>query len=763
MLKNSFLLVLLISLTLAQTTGNIKRLTEPPEGFDLTMMPKPAFGPSQTYTITLRANTYTIDTSENKYHEIRMTDFGLLSISGKPELPSKSFEVALPPEANVISIDLVNKVEMQIDSKFNVRPSLPLVPGISSEDYAKKSKEEYERNYKETYLSDNSYPEELLKLEGCSNMRKWRYASIRFTPFQYKPKSQTLTFIKSATVKITYSIPFKSKVNLQDTVFDMKAKRFFINYEEAKKWYEPKGHSEIDEKMPYYSYFILIPSDEYIGPMTNFALWKASRFAPDTVVYATTDWVNTYFTGRDLAEKVRNALIYLYNRGIRYALLIGEAWQIPMRECWPNPNDHQRRSRENPVPTDYYYADLTGDWDSDGDGYFGEYGQDAVDFAADIYVGRIDWADTSIVRKICNKTVTFEQNTGSWKKNALLLGAIWNYENENGYLRTDGALTLQMIKDSCLTPNQWTYTRLYEKAGISPSIYLCEDSISRERTIAWWTNYSYGFVNWQGHGSEYASYRKIWSWDNGNNIPESNELDMPEFFSSSDAQLLNDNYPSVIYSSSCLNGIPDTNFYCLGDYLHKNGAVAFIGGSRVTWYRTGWQGWSEGASQSLNCYFVWWMIEPPPWPVGDALYASKNEYRSNHYSDWHDQHNLFVYNLWGDPSLYWVGYTGIQEATNVLPSTYSPSPSLKISQNPSLNALSFKYFLPAKSKVSITVFDIEGREVKGFSNLKTEPGWNKITWGWKDNLGKKLPAGIYICLLKYENFILNEKVVKLEQ
>lgn len=758
MLKNIFLaLLVLISLISSQTTGNIKRLTEPPEGFGLAMMPKPDFGPSQTYTITLRANEYIIDTTEDKYQEIRMTEFGLLSIPGKPELPSRSFSVALPPEAKVISIDLANKMEIPIDGKFNVKPALSPVPGISSKEYEKRAKEEYERNYKEIYFTDNPYPEELVKLEGSGSMRKWRYVSIRFTPFRYKPNSQTLTFIKSATVKITYSIPFKSKVNLQDTVFDSKAKHFFINYEDAKRWYEPKGRSEKDEKMPYYSYFILIPSDEYIEPMWSFALWKASLTAPDTVIYATTDWVDTYFTGRDLAEKIRNALIYLSDRGIEYALLIGEPWQIPMRECWPNPNDHQRQSGNNPVPTDYYYADLTSNWDSDGDGYFGEYGQDAVDFAADIYVGRIDWADTSVVRKICNKTVAFEHNTGSWKKNALLLGAIWNYENENGYLRTDGALTLQMIKDTCLIPNQWTYSRLYEKAGISPSIYLCEDSITRDKTIAWWVNNHFGFVTWQGHGSGTGAYRKIWRWDNGNNIPEQGELEEVEFFDRADAASLNDNYPSVVYSSSCLNGIPDTTFYCLGDYLHRNGAVAFIGGSRITWYRLGWSGWRDGYDQSLNCYFADEMIGGVS-KVGEALYSSKLTYSEVNRSNWSDQHNLFVFNLWGDPSLNWLGYQGIEEFA----SSYSPTiyPSMKLFPNPSLRFLSIKYFLPANSKISLTIFDILGRAVKSFCNLKTESGWSKITWNWKDDLGKKLPAGIYMCQLKTEPYIISEKVIK---
>lgn len=57
-----------------------------------------------------------------------------------------------------------------------------------------------------------------------------------------------------------------------------------------------------------------------------------------------------------------------------------------MLMCWPRyPESEYRNS-----PTDYFYADLTGNWDSDGDGYYGEHADDAgVDFYPEVFVGRI--------------------------------------------------------------------------------------------------------------------------------------------------------------------------------------------------------------------------------------------------------------------------------------------------------------------------------------------------------------------------------------
>lgn len=744
-MKKGLYLFFIIFVLYAQSEGNLKRLSEPPGNLEFALSPKPSYGPLQSYTITLKANDYSIDISDD-YHQLTMKDFGFLSVPGKPELPSKNFAIALPPEANVISVSIVEKQEILLDGKFNIKPSPPVLPTSATEEDIKRAMEEYEKNYKETYFVDKPYPEEIIQPVNVGNLRKWRYVSVRFTPFQYKPKSKLLSHIKNVVIKIDYTLPLKIKTNLSDTFFDQKAKRFFINYEEAKKWYELKTRSEKNNKHPSYPYFILIPDESYINSFWNFGLWKARLVSPDTVVYATMDWVINNFPGRDAAEKVRNALKWLYeNHGLIYTLLIGEVWQIPMRECWPDPANHQRRSRYNPVPTDYYYADLTGNWDSDNDGYFGEFGQDRVDFAAEIYVGRINLYDTSIVRRILNKTVAFEQNTGSWKRRALLLGTFVDF-----WAPTDNALMFELIKDTCLVPNQWSYIRLYEKGGIWPSQYPCEDSINRNRVIYWWQNYPFGFVNWGAHGGETLVVRTV--------LRAPGDTIYPKFFIRSDVFNLNDNYPSIVYSNACLTGIPDTTFYCLGDYLHYRGAVAFIGASRVSYYLPGWSQWRQGGNNSLNCYFVWWLVVGVPW-LGAALYDSKLEYFRNNYEDWTDQHNLFVYNLWGDPFLYWPGYTGIEEANN-FPII---SPLLKIHQNPFLDKFSFKYHLPTDAKeLYITIFDVSGKIIKKLTDLPNQKGWHMINWDWKNNKGKIVPSGIYFLNFKVDNFIQSKKIIKLK-
>ena len=128
----------------------------------------------------------------------------------------------------------------------------------------------------------------------------------------------------------------------------------------------------------------------------------------------------------------------------------GDAFgDIPMLMCYP------RRGAifYEESPTDYIYADLTGDWDTDNDGYHGEYGtisQDYdVDFEAEVYVGRIPVysADYSSLDAILKRIINHHNDTGAEKKKILLPMAISNYYNENYFLLIFSLCVLLLLID----------------------------------------------------------------------------------------------------------------------------------------------------------------------------------------------------------------------------------------------------------------------------------------------------------------------------
>ncbi len=78
----------------------------------------------------------------------------------------------------------------------------------------------------------------------------------------------------------------------------------------------------------------------------------------------------------DFAEQVREYLKRAYRQNsfgpanVRYVLLVGDEGLIPFRQIYPK--WRSRQDQGGATYSDWYYADLTGDWDSNGDGIFGQ-------------------------------------------------------------------------------------------------------------------------------------------------------------------------------------------------------------------------------------------------------------------------------------------------------------------------------------------------------------------------------------------------------
>jgi hypothetical protein len=303
------------------------------------------------------------------------------------------------------------------------------------------------------------------------------------------------------------------------------------------------------------------------------------------------------------------------------------------------------------VPTDYYYADLTGNWDRDGDGYYGERDHDQADFNPEIWVGRIPIDDSGLVEKICLKIINYEQNDDSWKKEVLSCGAIHNYENEDnsGYDKTDGAELMNEIWYDIYINNDFDRTTMFETEGLSPSQYNCDYSLNHENILSIWPN-GFGIVNLDGHGNSKEVFRKVWSEDDGDNIPEDFEIDWSDYFTSNDIDELNDTFPSIVFSVGCGNGNPysDKN---MGVFLLNNGAIIFIGATATNYYTVGWKDESDGGNQAIEYYFFKYLISNDQ-SCGNALYNSKLYFINNFdWWGWHIYQNMYAFCLYGDPSI----------------------------------------------------------------------------------------------------------------
>jgi hypothetical protein len=608
---------------------------------------------AENLTFTLKAGEYQIIDVGKGDQKIKMGDFGNLLIPGEPMLPARTFMIAVPPEARVVSVNISGAEVISLPGKYQIRPAPAVLPSDDRQEIIREKRSEWQRNYEAAYSSDAAYPGFVGRYQGAGGLRKYNFVRVAYFPFSYRPQSGRLFFTPYVTVSIDYdlvtSLNQKFYRDMSDTKGDQHASQLLANYSQARGWYNTLQLSET----PKQSYdYLIITTDALLNAVNSLVNWKDS--IGYTVNVVTTTWIQNNYTGTDLQQKIRNFLIDKYLEwGTEYLLLVGDNTTIPMRRCYPNPSDHSSGSDYSP-PTDYYYAELTSNWDSDGDGFYGEYGQDSIDFVSELAVGRIPYSDSASVSSICRKLINFEKDSSSWKNNALLLGAMSNYANEDetGLPRTDGAVLMEEMISDMLTG--WNYTTMYEKEGTDSSAYSCDYPLNWTNVMDNWSANDYGVVNWWAHGSYDAAWRKWWGGDyNSNGIPDGSEMYWDTFIQNSDATSLDDGHSAIIFSCSCDNAWPERAN--LAKTLLKNGSAGIVGATRISWYNENWEDELSGGNASMDYYFFYYLIHEEE-KVGDALFSARifffnNLFWSLNDPDWTPQANMLDFCLYGDPAL----------------------------------------------------------------------------------------------------------------
>ena len=623
---------------------------------------------AENSTITVKAGDYQI-IAQDKGQRIEMEGFGYLLAPGNPMLPAKSFLIALPPGAKVQSVEVKGIGATQLPGTYQIIPTpsiLPLVEPFQYPELVKKIQREWQINNQAIYFTDQLYPKERGKLVSSGTLRKYSYASVSFYPFSYHPQSGRLIHYDAAQISINYSLPSPGSPEAQraeelkwDAVADEKASRLFVNYEQVKELYHPTGSPPKAWQDTYD--FLIITTGDLLSSITtsDFLDWKAS-LGYNVRIVLTTDTEITSQPGLDFAEQIRNFLRSSYMPwGIEYVLLVGDYVTIPMRYCYPDPTNHRFDPFDwtsGEVPTDYYYADLSSSdaesWDLDGDVYYGEYGEDSPDFLAEVYVARIPTNDLSRITYALDKIVTFEQDTADWKNHALHAAAFFYFTNEghSGDPAMDGGDLSYYIEQDIM--DGWTISHYSEQAGLETSVYDWP-ALSEIAFISDWRTGQYAVVNWQGHGWTDGAARKVWSWDDGDGVPEGNEISWPYFITM--YSNLDDDYPSIVTAVSCYVGCPEPapggnlGIDLLTD-PSSGASVGVIASARSPYGALDWPN-NPGGSYSIIYEFNRYMINESK-KVGQALYDSKfycnQNYGWDHYAEYLD---MFTFNLYGDPSL----------------------------------------------------------------------------------------------------------------
>ena len=572
-------------------------------------------------SIEIPIGSYEIKNTENG-DEIYLEDFGILFTPGKPNLPSKIFSIAIPPGAEPIDVKFERGEGITLDGGFNINPvDLPRVIGQEKPEVYQQEVAKYNENYNSVYGSNDPYPSQNVEFERTSGYRHFNLVDVRVNPFTYKPVSKELIFYPDILVKVTYSYKngnFPQKVisnNNQRT--EEFTEQFVLNYDQTKNWYET-GKGSRDS----YDY-VIITLDSLESSITDLVNWEEAKGR--NVYVATTDWISSNYNGYDLAEKMRNFLRDKYpddSWGILDVCIIGDWDDVPMRLTAQNTGYGRPE-------TDFYFAELSlpdsQSWDADGDHQYGE-SSDPIDMYAEVNVGRIPWSNPSIVEDICEKSIAYEENDDdSFKKNILLLGAFF-------WPDTDNAELMEYKTDDSIHPwmSDWTMTKLYEDAQSS---YPCDYDLTYDNVESVWSQGTFAFVDWAGHGSPTACYEYYPS---------------QAFVDTDMCNELNDAYPAIIFADACSNS--DTDEDNIGKMMLKQGGVGFLGATKVAYGMHAWDDPYDGSSQSLD-YFFTTCCTSGDYTQGEAQqYGLVEMYQNDLW--YYTKYETFQWGaLWGNPGL----------------------------------------------------------------------------------------------------------------
>jgi len=590
------------------------------------------FALAETTSVQVKMNNARCDV-KGTVTSLSVDDFGYITAPGRYRLPCRRVNVILPSNADHITWQ----------ATFS-RETIPLTNALEKNTPYSDG---------ERYLTSDEHASNLqhVKYAGIGHWGDVTFARFDVLPYTYDEASSTLEQISNLNIQVSYNMNSRSFPNHIPATMKGNEEQF-LNPDALKSLYSSNRTRNFD-------YLIITKPNLYnsLQALKNFHQQQGM-----VVQFASVDSILTTYAGADGADKIRNYLIAQYQASpFTYLLLVGDVDTVPIKYLGPEPN------MPVSVPSDFYYADLSSNFDTDNDGIPGEYSMSegiddyGIDFTPELYVGRISFNDATSVSQICNRIIAYESTNAEWKNHVLIPSAILNYAQEDGnpWLMTNNDTWSEFVKAHIF--HGTNVTTMYEHEGLVTSMPSDYDLNQSNFTNQLNTN-SYGIINWSAHGSTISSARKIWMEDtNGDDIPQSYECMWDGLVDMSTFDGLTNQDGAIFFCASCNNGMLDADQMCLGEKVLLSKAVADIAATRTGWYKIGWKNPGWGGLSSYNYYILDNYVnfhQSIGQAVGNVNFMYSNLFLFGDPVDtdgiiWPEQQNIYTYLLFGDPA---VGY-----------------------------------------------------------------------------------------------------------
>ncbi|MHC4943699.1 MAG: LamG-like jellyroll fold domain-containing protein [Planctomycetota bacterium] len=547
-----------------------------------------------------------------------------LSETGAPGIPWKTYVVLLPPDAELDGVTCkARHMAFEGAGSIQVEPTPPRATWNDRGEQVVIWPEGriIDNGYdRAIYSSDAFWPAEPVRVTSTGRLGAFQLVEIAVPLFQYNPVQQVLKRLTAAEISLEFDRA-ENQALIPSLHGWSKVQKLAVNFFQVSGNYEkalsgaPKsripmkakgtGSSQVPGNRVGEKGYVILTTSAIQSASTELANFVAHKTGLGFDVHLVTESEWGGGTGDSAANNIRAWLQANYiDLDVAYVLLIGSpnpvSGDVAMKICI---SDH---------PTDYYFAELTADWDKDGDGIFGEKGE--IEKYFEVYVGRIPfYGNVDDLDSILAKTISFENSTDTaWRRNTLLPMVPLDDTTPSYQLG-------EQIKEYFLEPDGIPSDRIYDETYglLPPPEYLRAEA--KAATV--WSQCPYGIIVWSTHGSATGA---------------------SGIMGSGDAQNLDDDHPGATWQGSCSNSKPE-NSNNLGYALLKQGAIGTVGATRSSWYLVGEKNYVNTSSTGgMGFQYAKRLVQRQA--CGDALWNLKQAMQI-----W--MKNYYVFNLYGDPSV----------------------------------------------------------------------------------------------------------------
>ena len=531
---------------------------------------------------------------------------------GNPDLPWLGIKLLLPAgfEAEKIVVNRYNPVTYTLDK--------PIAPIQRQYPFSHIILETPDKPNAEVYDSPLPYPQNTDNGLITSFMCGQPIAFSAISPFSYYPLNNELIFYRQISVEIIYS----SSAKAMEAMRFLKQDSFTAN--RLQKIVDNPEIITISSTRETGIEYLIVADAEKITQWTPLKTFQETR--GKTVLIKSMSEIIAENQGVDTQDKLRNYIISLYTTNpLLYVFLAGDTDVIPHRGFYVNVNN-SNEGTDADIPADMYYACLDGNWNTDGDSYWGEMYE--TDLTPELAIGRFCYNNDAEIANFLNKLTNYSNNpVANEVKSAFFVGEwLWDgptwggdYMDEMiGGSSNNGYTTVGV-------PTSWNITTLYDRT------YGAADAWGANQ-IRPMLSQGPNLVNHLGHSNTTYAMRL------SNNQVSASTI-------TNDG--VNHNF-STYFTQGCYAGAFDNRETSPGQYTSDcitekmtsiaTGPVAMISHSRYGW---GVQQSTDGASQYIHRQFIDAIFGENIYEAGFALVDSKID-------------NIpYITN---EPVMYWVTY-----------------------------------------------------------------------------------------------------------